>query len=60
MTGVLVDPGADLGPALKQAFTLVGRPGRVERARHLVEERYSVDTMAERLAELYAPEPALL
>ena len=27
-TGVLVDPGADLGVAIRRAFGLVGRPGR--------------------------------
>lgn len=54
-TGVLVDPSADLGPAIIQAFELVNRSGRSGRARWLVEQRYSVDTMAERLVELYGP-----
>lgn len=51
--GVLVDPDADLGAAIRRAFGLVGRPGRAGRARRLIEQRYSVDTMAERLTELY-------
>ena len=54
-TGVLVDPNADLGPAILQAFELVDRSGRACRARRIVEQRYSVDTMAERLVELYGP-----
>ena len=54
-TGVLVDPNADLGPAIARAFALVDRSGRAGRARWLVEQRYSVDTMAERLVELYGP-----
>jgi glycosyltransferase involved in cell wall biosynthesis len=53
--GVLVDPDADLGMAIRRAFGLVDRPGRVTRARRLIEQRYSVDTMAERLTELYRP-----
>ena len=51
--GVLVDPDADLGAAIRRAFALVDRPGRAGRARRLIEQRYSVDTMAERLTELY-------
>jgi glycosyltransferase involved in cell wall biosynthesis len=54
-TGVLVDPSADLGPAILRAFALVDRSGRAARARRLVEQRYSVDTMAARLVELYGP-----
>ena len=60
VTGVLVDPFDDLAPALGQAFALVDEPGRAERATQLVEERYSIETMADRLVELYRPEPALL
>jgi glycosyltransferase involved in cell wall biosynthesis len=51
--GVLVDPNADLGDAIIRAFGLVERPGRAGRARRLIEQRYSVETMAERLAALY-------
>lgn len=54
-TGVLVDPGADLGSAIHRAFELVTRPGRVERARSLVELHYSIDTMAAQLVDLYQP-----
>lgn len=54
-TGILVDPGADLGQAMHDALGLVDRPGRVERARAMVEDRYSIDTMAARLTELYRP-----
>ena len=54
-SGVLVDPNADLGEAITRAFGLVDRPGRAGRARRLIEQRYSVETMAERLAGLYRP-----
>ena len=53
--GVLVDPNADLGEAITRAFELVDRPGRAGRARRLIEQCYSVETMAERLAALYRP-----
>ncbi len=53
--GVLVDPNADLGAAINRACALVDRPGRALRARRLIEQRYSVETMAARLAELYSP-----
>ncbi len=53
--GVLVDPNADLGDAITRASGLVDRPGRAGRARRLIEQRYSVETMAERLAALYRP-----
>jgi len=53
--GVLVDPDADLGAAVTRASGLVDRPGRAGRARRLIEQRYSVETMAERLAALYRP-----
>jgi glycosyltransferase involved in cell wall biosynthesis len=52
-TGVLVDPGADLGVAIRDAFGLVARSGRRERARAMVEQRYSIDTMAAQLVQLY-------
>ena len=54
--GVLVDPDADLGDAIHRAVGLVDRPGRAGRARRLIEQRYSVETMAERLAALYQPQ----
>ena len=54
-TGILVDPGADLGSAIRDAFGLVARTGRVDRARSLVEQRYSIDTMAAGLVDLYLP-----
>ena len=53
--GILVDPNADLGDAIDRASKLVDRPGRAARARLLIEQRYSVETMAERLAALYRP-----
>ncbi len=53
--GILVDPNADLGDAIGRAFGLVDRPGRAVRARRLIEQHYSVETMAERLAGLYRP-----
>jgi glycosyltransferase involved in cell wall biosynthesis len=54
-TGILVHPGADLGRAIHDALGLVDRPGRAQRARAMVEDRYSIDTMAARLTELYRP-----
>lgn len=51
--GVLVDPGDDLSVAIRDAFDLVPRPGRANRARTLVEANYSVDAMAEQLVGLY-------
>jgi glycosyltransferase involved in cell wall biosynthesis len=58
-TGVLVDPGADLGVAILGAFGLVARSGRAERARAMVEQRYSIETMAAQLVELYRPTMAM-
>lgn len=58
-TGVLVDPDADLGAAIVAAFGLVARPGRAARARAMVEERYSIDTMAAQLVDLYRPSMAM-
>lgn len=55
-TGVLVDPGDDLGRAMHEAFELVHLQGRAQRARTVVEERYSIDMMAAQLAKLYRPE----
>lgn len=54
-TGVLVDPSDDLAGAMRDAFGLVGLPGRAARARTMVEERYSIDTMAAQLVDLYRP-----
>ena len=58
-TGVLVEPGADLGVAIRDAFTLVARSGRAQRARAMVEQRYSIETMAAQLVELYRPTMAM-
>lgn len=58
-TGVLVDPGDDLARAMLEAFGLVHRPGRAQRARTMVEDRYSIDTMAAQLVDLYRPAMAL-
>jgi glycosyltransferase involved in cell wall biosynthesis len=52
-TGILADPDVDLACAVHDAFDLVDLPGRAERARAMVEERYSIDTMAGQLAALY-------
>lgn len=57
-TGVLVAPDDDLGVAAARAFGLVERAGRVDRARRLVESRYSIDTMAAQLVDLYRAEAA--
>ncbi len=59
-TGVLVDPDADLAHAICTAFGLVDRPDRAQRARRMVEERYSIDTMATQLVDLYRPSLAML
>jgi glycosyltransferase involved in cell wall biosynthesis len=59
-TGVLVDAADDLGPAIRRAFLLVDRPGRAERARSLMEERYSIETMADQLIDLYRSSPAAM
>ena len=53
VNGVLVDTGDDLAPAVRRAFELVDRPGRAQEARAMVEARYSIETMADRLIELY-------
>ena len=57
-TGILVAPDDDLARAVARAFELTGRAGRADRARELVEARYSVDTMAGRLVDLYRAEAA--
>ncbi|MFT7598918.1 MAG: glycosyltransferase involved in cell wall biosynthesis [Acidimicrobiales bacterium] len=54
-TGILVDPDGDLAVAISDAFDLVDRPGRAARARSMVEEEYSIDTMAAKMVELYRP-----
>jgi len=59
-TGVLVDPDADLAHAIRTAFGLVDRPDRAQRARRMVEEHYSIDTMATQLVDLYRPSLAML
>ncbi len=57
-TGVLVAPQDDLGTAVRSAFRLTDKAGRADRARRMVESRYSVDTMAGQLVELYRAEAA--
>ena len=52
-TGILVDPEDDLGKAIHEGFALVERTGRSLKARHMVEEHYAIDTMAEKLTSLY-------
>ena len=59
-TGILVGADEDLSVAVRQAFDLVDRPGRANRARRLTEDRYSIETMADRLMDLYQTAPALL
>jgi glycosyltransferase involved in cell wall biosynthesis/HEAT repeat protein len=53
VTGVLVAADQDLGPAAVQALDLSGVPGRAERARHMVEQRYTIDAYAHALAGAY-------
>ncbi len=57
--GILVDPNDCLARAMLDAFGLVHRPGRAQRARTMVEDRYSIDSMAAQLADLYRPAMAL-
>lgn len=52
-TGILVDAADDLAAGVAAAFDLVDRPGRSRRARRMVAERYSIDTMAAQLVALY-------
>lgn len=52
-TGILVAPKADLGLAITQGFKLVEQPGRSNKARSMVEQRYAIETMAKRLTDLY-------
>ena len=58
-TGVLVDPSDCLATAMLEAFGLVCTPGRAQRARTMVEDRYSIDSMAAQLADLYRPAMAM-
>jgi glycosyltransferase involved in cell wall biosynthesis len=56
VTGRLVDtldPRA-LAAAIHDALDLAGRPGRAEHARDLVEERFTIRSMAETLVPAYA------
>jgi glycosyltransferase involved in cell wall biosynthesis len=56
VTGRLVDtldPRA-LAAAIHDALDLAGRPGRAEHARNLVEERFTIRSMAETLVPAYA------
>ena len=52
-TGILVDPDHDLGRCISQGFALVELPGRILKARTMVEQHYAIDTMAEKLTSLY-------
>jgi glycosyltransferase involved in cell wall biosynthesis len=54
LTGVLVSPTGDLGPAIRDAFALHRHPGRAAAARRLVEERYTIDAYADALTGAYA------
>jgi len=56
-TGVLVDPGTDLAAGVLDGVNLVDRPNRVERAKTMVEERYSIEAMATQLVSIYQSEP---
>ena len=54
-TGILAPAEADLAPAIHAAFALVDAPDRPARARRMVEDNYSIDTMAAHLVGLYRP-----
>jgi len=58
-SGILVDPDHDLGRAIDEAFGLVDRYGRAKRARSMVEQNYSIETMAAGLVDLYQPAMAV-
>ena len=58
--GILVDADADLGDAIIEAFQLVDTPGRAAHAKSLVADRYSIETMASGLIDLYQQTPILL
>jgi glycosyltransferase involved in cell wall biosynthesis len=58
-TGILVDPDHDLGRAIDEAFGLVDRHDRAKRARSMVEQNYSIETMAAGLVDLYQPAMAV-
>ncbi|MFT5706651.1 MAG: glycosyltransferase involved in cell wall biosynthesis [Oceanospirillaceae bacterium] len=58
-TGILVDPADDLAAGILRAVELVERPKRKIRAQKMVEERYSIETMAAQLASLYRSEQLL-
>jgi glycosyltransferase involved in cell wall biosynthesis len=55
-SGVLVDPSADLAAGIRQAVALVEIPGRVNRAKTMVEQRYSIEAMASQLVDVYQSE----
>ena len=55
-TGILVDPNADLAAGINQAVNLIEIPGRVNRAKTMVEERYSIEVMASQLVDVYQSE----
>ncbi len=54
--GVLVDPSSDLATGILHGIELIDRPERVERAKTMVAERYSIQVMAEQLVNVYSPE----
>jgi glycosyltransferase involved in cell wall biosynthesis len=54
--GVLVDPSSDLATGILHGIELIDRPERVERAKTMVAERYSIQVMAEQLVKVYSPE----
>jgi glycosyltransferase involved in cell wall biosynthesis len=58
-TGILVDPGDDLGAGILRAIELVECPKRVIKAQKMVEEHYSIEKMAAQLASLYQLEQIL-
>ena len=61
VTGLLVDTLdlSALATGIHGALDLVGLPGRAERARRLVEERFTIRAMADALAPIYgAAQPA--
>lgn len=54
VTGTLVGADDDLGPAVRRTLSLHDLPGRAERARAMIEQRYTIDAYADALAAAYA------
>jgi glycosyltransferase involved in cell wall biosynthesis len=54
VTGILVGADDDLGAAVRRALSLHDVTDRAERARAMIEQRYTIDAYADALAAAYA------